>query len=33
VARGDWHVFLQGGGDLLLVTRADAFDYRLEAGC
>jgi hypothetical protein len=30
---GDWHVFLQGGGNVLLVTRADAFDYRLEAGC
>ena len=30
---GDWHVLLQGGGDLLLVTMADAFDYRLEASC
>jgi hypothetical protein len=30
---GDWHVLLQGGGDLLLVTPGDAFDYRPEANC
>jgi hypothetical protein len=30
---GDWHVLLQSGGDLLLVTPGDAFDYRLEASC
>jgi hypothetical protein len=30
---GDWHVRLQGGGDLLLVTPGDAFDYRLEPSC
>ena len=30
---GDWRVLLQGGGDLLLVTPGDAFDYRLEASC
>lgn len=30
---GDWHVRLQSGGDLLLVTPGDAFDYRLEPNC
>lgn len=30
---GDWHVRLQSGGDLLLVTPGDAFDYRLEQSC
>lgn len=30
---GDWHVRLQSGGDLLLVTPGDAFDYRLESSC
>ncbi len=30
---GDWWVLLQSGGDLLLVTPGDAFDYRLEASC
>ncbi|MGH7722515.1 MAG: hypothetical protein ACRENL_06740 [Candidatus Dormibacteria bacterium] len=30
---GDWHVFLQGGGDILVVTASNAFDYRLEANC
>jgi hypothetical protein len=30
---GDWHVLLQSGGDLLLTTPGDAYDYRLEAGC
>jgi hypothetical protein len=30
---GDWHVLLQSGGDLLLTTPGDAFDYRLEANC
>jgi hypothetical protein len=30
---GDWHVLLQSGGDLLLVTPGDAFDYRLEPSC
>ncbi len=29
----DWHVFLLSGGDLLVVTAGDAFDYRLEASC
>lgn len=32
-ASGDWHVLLLAGGDLLLVTPGDAFDYRLEAAC
>ena len=30
---GDWRVLLQDGGDLLLVSPGDAFDYRLEASC
>jgi hypothetical protein len=30
---GGWHVLLQNGGDLLLVTPGDAFDYRHEASC
>jgi hypothetical protein len=30
---GDWHVFLESGGDLLLVTPGDAFGYRQEATC
>ncbi len=30
---GDWRVLLQSGGDLLLVTPGDAFDYRLEPSC
>lgn len=30
---GDWHVRLQSGGNLLLVTPGDAFDYRLEPNC
>jgi hypothetical protein len=30
---GDWHVLLQGNGDLLLVTPGDAFGYRHEASC
>ncbi|MBJ7608028.1 MAG: hypothetical protein JF887_01165 [Candidatus Dormibacteraeota bacterium] len=31
---GDWHVYLSApNGDLLLVTPADAFDYRLESNC
>jgi len=29
----DWRVLLLRGGDLLLVTPGDAFDYRLEATC
>lgn len=30
---GDWHVFVLKGGDLLVVTAGDAFDYRLEPSC
>jgi hypothetical protein len=30
---GDWHIFKLGGGDLLVVTPGDAFDYRLEQNC
>jgi hypothetical protein len=30
---GDWSVFLLPGGDLLVVTSGDVFDYRLEASC
>jgi hypothetical protein len=30
---GDWRVLQQAGGDLLLVTPGDAFDYRLEPSC
>ena len=30
---GDWHVFKLGSGDLLLVTAADAFQYRVEQNC
>jgi hypothetical protein len=30
---GDWRIFKLGNGDLLLVTSADAFDYRLEQNC
>ncbi len=30
---GDWDVRLLSNGDILVVTRADAFDYRLEATC
>ncbi len=30
---GDWRVFLQSGGDLLLATPQDVFEYRLEANC
>ena len=30
---GDWQIFVQAGGDLLLVTVHDAFDYRFEANC
>jgi hypothetical protein len=32
-ASGDWHAFVESGGDILLVTRGDAFEYKLEAGC
>jgi len=30
---GHWRVFMNSGGDLLVVTANDAFDYRLEANC
>lgn len=30
---GDWDVRLLSDGDILVVTRGDAFDYRLEAAC
>lgn len=30
---GDWHVFALTSGDLLVVTPADGFDYRLERTC
>ncbi len=30
---GDWHVYLQDGGDLVLVTPSNAFDYRPEPAC
>jgi hypothetical protein len=30
---GNWRVLLESGGDLLLVTPGDGFDYRLEPSC
>jgi hypothetical protein len=30
---GDWHVYALPGGDLLLLTPANAFDYRQEQAC
>lgn len=30
---GDWHIFAQSGGDLLLQTPGDTFTYRAELSC